>query len=257
MKIVILAGGTQSTISDNDEGIPKPMAEIGEKPIIWHMMKNFSQRGFTEFIVCGGYNVNKIKDYFKDFYVFQSDITVDLQSNIIEIHKKKTENWKVTVVDTGLNTPPGERILKVRDYIGEDSFIVTHGDCLSDIDFNKFVNEHKNNGKIAMLSVAKPTGRNTMLPIGENGLFMKSEYALLPENQAWVNACCYVFTNGVFSFLKNCLYLEKDLFAELTKKEEIIAYKHSGFWTPIETKRDRMTLEDMWNKNVAPWKIWE
>lgn len=257
MKVVVLAGGLQSTISDNDEGIPKPMAEIGEKPILWHLLKSFSERGYTEFIICGGYKVNMIKDYFTDFYIFQSDITVDLQNNTVEIHKKMTENWKVTIVDTGLNANPSERIAQVKDYIGQEDFIVVHGDCLSDIDFNQFIQEHKKNNKIATIAIAKPTGRNTILPIADNGLFMQDEIAVLPENQAWVNACCYAFTKDIFFYLHDNIHLERDLFSTLAKKEELITYKHDGFWTPIETKRDRATLEDMWNKNKAPWKIWE
>lgn len=256
MKVIILAGGTKSTISDNNEGIPKPMAEIGEKPILWHIMKNFSARGFKEFIVCGGYQVNMIKDYFTDFYIFQSDITVDLQNNTIKIHKKKTEEWKVTVVDTGLNTLPGERILQVQEYVGQEDFIVVHGDCLSDINYNELISRHKYNDKVATITVAKPTGRNAILPILHDGLLMQDEVALLPENQAWVNACCYIFTNKIFSYMSHNFHLEKDLFSVLAKDERIISYLHNGFWTPIETKRDRAALEDMWNKNIAPWKIW-
>lgn len=256
MKVVILAGGLQSTIDNIAEGIPKPMAEIGGKPMLWHIMKNFSTRGFKEFIICGGYKVNMIKEYFKDFYIYQSDITVDLKNNHIGIHKNLTEDWKVTIVDTGIDTSPSERVAKVENQIGKENFIVTHGDCLSDIDYNELVRLHKMSDKIAMITVAMPTGRNEVLPIGENNSIMKDIFAQLPENQAWVNACCKIFNNDIFSYLRDNEDLGSKLFAELAEKNEIVTYKHKGFWAPIETKRDQVKVEALWNREKAPWKIW-
>ena len=164
MKVVILAGGMQSSISNEMEGIPKPMVDIGGKPLIWHIMKHFSQYGFTEFIVCGGYKVNKIKEYFMDFYIYESDITVDLQTNTVEIHKNKTEDWKVTVVDTGLFSATGQRVRMIENYVDGD-FIVTYGDCLSDIDICRLVEYHCNEGKVATITMVKPSGRDELLPI--------------------------------------------------------------------------------------------
>ena len=160
MQIVILAGGMQSSINNNHEGIPKPMIEIGGNPLLWHIMKYFSSYGLNEFVICGGYRVDMIKEYFMDYYIYASDITIDLQSNKIEIHKKRTENWKVTVVDTGLSSTTGQRIRLIQKYIQGSEFIVTFGDCLFDIDINSLIETYNNKRKIATVAVAKPTGRN-------------------------------------------------------------------------------------------------
>lgn len=256
MKIVILAGGAQSTIVDKNESLPKPMATIGERPILWHIMKNFSAQGFSDFIVCGGYKVDVIKEYFMDFYIYQSDITVNLESNQVIIHKKRTEDWNVTVVDTGMDTMPGDRVLQVKDYIGDDDFILVHGDCLSDINIKELIRNHYKNGKIATLSVARPTGRNEVFPILADGIMMTNIMAELPENQAWVNACCKVLTKDIFGYLKKTPDFGKQLFCALAEDNQIVTYKHHGFWSPIETKRDYTTLQNMWNRDEAPWKIW-
>lgn len=257
MKVIILAGGLQSALSDGVEGIPKPMAEIGGKPIIWHIMKNFAQYGFKEFIVCGGYKVNLIKEYFKDFYIFQSDITVDLLTNEITIHKNISEDWKVTVVDTGLGTDQGKRVLQVRDYIQEDNFIVVYGDCLSNIDYHALTAQHKQSGKLITMSLAHPTGRNKVLPVTEDGLLMPFLQASMAENQVWVDACCQVFNKEVFRYLESDYLMEGELKVVLAEKQEISVYQHHGFWSPVETKRDQRTLEALWQKNTAPWKVWE
>ena len=179
MRIVILAGGMQSTVVDESEGLPKPMATIGDKPILWHIMKNFATQGFYDFIICGGYKVNLIKEYFMDYYIYQSDITVDLETNSVEIHKKKTENWNVTVVDTGINTAPGARVKQVREYIGEEDFIVVHGDCLSDIKISELIDTHNKQQRVATLAVARPTGRSEVLPIHSDGLLMADQVSKL------------------------------------------------------------------------------
>lgn len=256
MKVVILAGGMQSTIVDEKEGLPKPMATIGEKPLLWHIMKNFSTQGFSDFIVCGGYKVNLIKDYIMDFYIYQSDITVDLESNQIILHKKKTENWNVTVVDTGLDTLPGMRVQQIMEYIGDEDFAVVHGDCLSNIDLKKLVELHNNNNKTATITVARPTGRNEILPIDLNGEILETSLARLPENQAWVNACCKIFSKDIFEYLKVESDLGMSLFRRLTIDNRISIFKHYGFWSPVETKRDYASLQGMWNRGEAPWKIW-
>lgn len=257
MKAVILAGGMQSTIVDENESIPKPMATIGGKPILWHIMKYFSSQGCCDFIVCGGYKVNLIKEYFNDFYVYQSDITVDLGTNEITIHKKRTENWNVTVVNTGINTSPGDRILRIQSYVGDDDFFVVHGDCLFNIDLKRLNELHREEKKIATLAVARPTGRNEILPIGMDGIMMTARVAELPENQAWVNACCKVFTKNIFQYLEKSPDFSKQLFHALAEDDEIITYKHHGFWSPIETKRDYVALQNMWNSDEAPWRIWQ
>lgn len=257
MKVIILAGGLQSSIHDDIEGIPKPMAEIGGKPILWHIMKNFSQRGFREFIVCGGYKVNLIKEYFKDFYIFQSDITVDLKSNQITIHKKRTEDWEVTVLDTGLSSSPGARILQVKDYVGQDPFIVTYGDCLSDLDYLALFKQYEVNHKLAVISVARPAGRNALLPMEKDGTLMEESKAGLPENMGFVNAGCWMFDSRIFPYLEEHTNMEQPLLDHLAKDGQITTYRHHGFWTLIETNREKVNAEEVWKNGKAPWKVWE
>lgn len=259
MKVVILAGGQPSTISNDREGIPKPMAQIAEMPILWHIMKNYATYGYREFIICGGYKVEMIKDYFADFYLYNSDITVDLQNNTIEIHKKISEDWKVTIVDTGLFTATGERINKIKDYVDEDEFIVSYGDCLSDINLNDLVAEHRMAGKMVTMAVARPTGRNELVVMNESDNLIFDE-TLENENiacGAWTDANIYVFNRKVFNYLLGNYSLEDQLFKNLTEIEQIHVFRHKGFWIPVETVRDRCEMETLWNAGIAPWRIWE
>ena len=257
MKAVILAGGTQSTINDDYEGIPKPMAEIGEKPILWHIMKMLSAYGISEFIICGGYKVNMLKDYFRDFYIYQSDITVDLLNNNVTCHKNRTEDWSVTVVDTGLDASPGQRLLQVRDYVSKDDFLVVHGDCVSDINISRLISFHQKNNKLMTLTVAKPTGRNTILPLDKAGYYMENAQAMLPENQAWADACCRLFKADIFSYLEMDYDIEETLFRRLSDENQMISFFHDGFWRPMETHRDKAYLENLWKDNKAPWRLWK
>lgn len=252
MKVVILAGGMQSSISNEVEGIPKPMVDIGGKPLIWHIMKHFSQYGLTEFIVCGGYKVDTIKEYFMDFYIYESDITVDLQSNTVEIHKKKTEDWKVTVVDTGLFSATGQRVSMIEPYVDGD-FIVTYGDCLSDIDVSKLIERHRAEGKIATVAMVKPSGREELLPLDEEGKLRYNSSSHVENDNAWTNGDCFVFSSQVFSFLSGNYELEKALFVRLSEKDQLAAYKHAGYWLAVETKRDLNDAENLWNAGMAPW----
>lgn len=256
MKVVILAGGLPSTISEEDEKIPKPMAEIGGRPILWHIMKQYSHYGFRDFIICTGYKGELIKQYFMDYYIYQSDITVDLQKNEVEIHQKKTEDWNVSVVDTGRNASVVERIRRVKDYVGQEAFFVVYGDCVSDIDLAQMVAYHKEKGKWATLAVAHPTGRNDILSIdGENEL-LKKKYADV-AGDVWVNACNMIFEPEVLDYMdsKHSSF-EKGLFGDLSEQQKIITYKHADFWMPMETMRDRLTLEQMWKEGCAPWRVW-
>ncbi len=256
MKVVILAGGAKSTVADDVEGVPKPMAEIGEKPILWHIMKSFSGYGYRDFIICGGYKVNQIKEYFMDYYIYQSDITVDLRQNTVEIHKKKTEDWIVTVVDTGIDSTTEQRIEKIKDYIEDENFIVAYGDCLSDIDIHQFLQTHLKSGLAATVAVARPTGRNKILPISSNGNLEVngSKNALV---DAWVNACLMVFNKVVFQYgLSERRELEENLLMKLAREHQVATYCHEGFWLPMETNRDRTMLEIMWREARAPWKNW-
>ncbi len=257
MKAIILAGGLPSTISDVKSGIPKPMAEIGGRPLLWHIMKLYSYYGFREFIVCGGYKVNIIKEYFKDFYIYQSDITVDLASNEITIHNKRTEDWKVTVVDTGVESTTSQRILQVKEYVKDGDFFVTYGDCLSDINFNEMLRAHKEKNAFLTMAVARPTGRHSILSIGENDILLgKKSAGRSGKEEAWVNASCYIFSTEVMEALSgeelNEAFMEK-----MAEKKQVHIYRHDGFWSPVETMRDSVALEEMWEEGIAPWKVWE
>lgn len=256
MKIVILAGGFPSTISDGNIGIPKPMAEIGGQPILWHIMKHFSSYGFHEFIICGGYKVDMLKEYFKDFYIYQSDITVDLRSNTIEIHKKVTEDWKVSVVDTGIHSSTARRVSLIEKYIEDEDFIVTYGDCLSDVNPADMVEYHRKHGKIVTMMVANPTGRNSALEIDGEGNYKGNRISDL-TNQSWVNACTYVMNRKAFGYLLGNYSLEQQFLSSMIERNQVITYKHAGFWSPIETKRDKQQLENDWIAGCAPWKSWE
>lgn len=254
MKVVILAGGMQSTINNEQEGVPKPMVELGGRPLIWHIMKHFSEYGVHEFIVCGGYKVDMIKEYFMDYYIYASDITVNLLDNSVEIHKKRTEDWKVTVVDTGLFSSTGQRVSLIQNYIKEDEFIVTYGDCLSDIDVNALLEKHRQSGKLVTVAMAKPTGRNQLLPFTMSGELDYNRAADdICSEEAWVNADCMVMNRKVFAYLQGNYDLEKQLFQKLSEQKMLAAYKHKGFWTPVETKRDLVNAENLWNAGIAPW----
>lgn len=257
MQAVILAGGTQSTINNEYEGIPKPMVEIGGRPLLWHIMQNFSRYGIKDFIICGGYKIDVIKQYFTDYYIYESDITIDLQSNSIQIHKKKTENWNVSVIDTGLYSSPGKRISMIEKYINEDAFLVSYGDCLSNINITELVETHKLHGKCATLTMAKPIGRNKLLPMNKAG---KLKYdAPLEEirNDAWINADCLVFNKEVFQYIHGNFDLEEQLLVALSKEGQIGTYCHTGYWRAIETRRDLLSAENLWNKKQAPWINWD
>lgn len=256
MKVVILAGGLPSTVIKEDEKIPKPMAEIGTQPILWHIMKHYAHFGIKDFIICGGYKIEMIKDYFRNFYIYHSDITIDLGTNEVTLHKKVTEDWNVTIVDTGIRTSVTERLLKVKEYLeGEENFAVAYGDCVSDIDVAKLVQMHRDNRKIMTLAVAKPVGRNRILPIVD-GMFMGDRRGEMVAENAWVNTCNMVFSPDVFRYLKTASTLD-DLMEQLQKDHLVTPFFHSGFWSPMETVHDRDVLNNLWNINQAPWKIWE
>ena len=257
MKVVILAGGMPSTIAEEDEKILKPMAEIGDKPILWHIMKQYSYYGFHDFIICAGYKSQMIKEYFMNYYIYQSDITMDLQKNEVKILRKQTEDWKVSVIDTGIHAPIAERIRKIKSYVEDESFILVYGDCVSDIDINNLVKCHKERNKLVTVAVARPTGRNEVLNINEQNDICYGEISLV-RNQAWVNACNMVIEPEALAYMeKNANFLETGLFRRLSDMKQLACYQHEGFWSPIETRRDRYLLEQMWNEGKAPWKVWE
>ena len=253
MKAVILAGGLPSIVEDRYEPIPKPMAEIGGRPILWHIMKNYAYYGIKDFIICTGYKGEYIKDYFMNYYVYESDITVDLQSNNIEIHNKRTEDWKVSLVDTGYESSIAQRLLKIQDMLEEQDFLVTYGDCVSDINVKELVQQHIKGNKITTMAVAMPTGRNKILPIG-NETARESD-----KEFARTDACTMVFNKKIFPYLS--IYKQDDVMSDellgcLMKDEQIQFFFHNGFWSPMETARDKKRLEELYENGNAPWKVW-
>ncbi|MCI9136840.1 MAG: NTP transferase domain-containing protein [Lachnospiraceae bacterium] len=257
MKVIILAGGLPSTLIEEDEKMPKPMAEIGGRPILWHIMKQYAHYEYNDFIICTGYKGEVIKEYFMNFYIYQSDITVDLQTNEVEIHRKQTEDWKVSVIDTGRNSSVIERLYMAKDYIEDKTVLVTYGDCLSNIDIQGMVEQHRMQGDIATFAVAHPTGRNEILALNEEGKY-EGVMDKTRAKDAWVNACSMVLEPEAFQyFAPEALGGVSTLMECLTREKAVQTYQHEGFWSPIETIRDKTWLEGLWMKEKAPWKVWE
>lgn len=256
MKVIILAGGLPSTLIEEDEKMPKPMAEIGGRPMLWHIMKQYAHYGYNDFVICTGYKGHVIKDYFMNFYIYQSDITVDLQKNKVQIHRKQTEDWKVTVIDTGLNSSIIERMQMVKDYAENEPVLVAYGDCLSDINIQKMVEQHSVSGSIATFAVAHPTGRNEILSMDENGSYL-GPHRTDAEREAWVNACSMVLEPEVFQYLVPEMGSNTSTLMDcLAQKKPVQIYRHEGFWTPVETIRDKTLMETLWARKTAPWKVW-
>ena len=258
MKVIILAGGLPSTLIEEDEKMPKPMAEIGGRPLLWHIMKQYAHYGYNDFVICTGYKGDVIKDYFMNFYIYQSDITVDLQSNEIEIHRKQTEDWKVTIIDTGLHSSVIERLLMVKEYAENGPVMVAYGDCLSNIPIDKMVEYHQASDGIATFAVAHPTGRNEVLSLDEKGRYQKERRVGAAES-AWVNACSMVLEPEAFRCLQlaNRMPGERLLMDAIAMNGEVDTWKHDGFWSPVETVRDKTWLEQLWATKRAPWNVWD
>lgn len=257
MKVVILAGGMGTRISEESHLKPKPMIEIGERPILWHIMKVYSHYGFNDFIICCGYKGDIIKEYFMNYYMHQSDITIDLSNNTTEIHENTSEPWKVTIVNTGLHTATGGRIKMIKKYVKDDSFMMTYGDGVADINIKALVEYHFSRGKIATITATRPAGRFGAIQIDDYSNEVNSFKEKAKQDQAWVNAGFAVFNKGIFDYLGDgSMMLETDPYEKLAKDGQMVAYKHDGFWSPMDTMRDKSYLEDQWQSRNAPWKIW-
>lgn len=254
MKVVILAGGLPSTIGEEDDKAPKPMVRVGERPLLWHIMRLYSSYGWNDFVICTGYRSELIKDYFMNYYAYKSDITVDLQSNEVVIHNKVTEPWKVTIVYTGLKASTADRVAAIRSYVEGENFIVSYGDCISNLDIHSLCRVHEENGKCMTISVARPTGRNAILPISSEG-----ELEVLGDigGDAWANACNMVVTDEIFQYLRPTERFEIDTVNRLLKKQQVAVYKHEGLWLPVETMRDKEQLERIWMNRHQYWEIEE
>lgn len=257
MKVLILAGGLGSRLSEETTLKPKPMVEIGGKPILWHIMKIYSSYGFNDFVILCGYKGYMIKEYFVNYYSHMSDMTIDMKTNTITYLKNHAEPWKVTLVDTGLNTMTGGRIKRVQDYIGNESFMLTYGDGVSDVNINELVTYHKKHGKAITMTSVQPEGRFGSLQIDDNEKI--TFFQEKPKGDgSWINAGFFVCEPKVLDYIESSdkIIFEREPLENLAKDNELYTFKHRGFWKPMDTLRDKTQLEDMIDSETAPWKKW-
>ena len=256
MKVVILAGGFGTRISEESHTRPKPMIEIGGKPILWHIMKTYSHFNFNEFIICCGYKGYMIKEYFANYFLHMSDVTFDMKSNEMKVHQKNAEPWKVTLVDTGENTFTGGRLKRVRQYLNEDEpFCFTYGDGVSNIDIKKELKFHNAHGKLATMSIVQPPGRYGALTRNYNEV---TSFTEKPKGDgSWINGGFFILNTDVIDLIANDETIwESGVLHKLSDKGELHAFEHKGFWQSMDTLRDKKYLEDLWINNNAPWKFW-
>ncbi len=258
MKVVIMAGGYGTRISEESHLRPKPMIEIGGRPILWHIMKIYSSFGFNDFIICLGYKGYYIKEYFAHYYLHESDVTFDFRNdNQFVTHEHTAEPWKVTLVNTGLDTMTGGRLNRVRKYLGDEPFMLTYGDGVGDVDLAKLLEFHRKHGKAATVTSVQPSGRFGALDLGLNGQ-VKGFQEKPKGDGSWINAGFFVFGPEVFEYLKDdSTILEREPLEGLAVNRELMAYKHEGFWQPMDTLRDKNYLEELWKDGEAPWRLWE
>mgnify|MGYP002068306058 FL=1 len=257
MKVVIFAGGRGTRINEESQLKPKPMIEIGGKPILWHIMKIYSAYGFNEFIICCGYKGQMIKEYFIHYDMYQSNSTFSLKEETMLLHENHTEPWIVTLANTGLSTLTAGRILKIRDYIEDDTFLLTYGDGVSDVNIKELVKFHERHGKTATITTTQPPGRFGALKINKSTNQVDGFKEKAREDQAWVNAGFMVLNRRIFDYLGDGSQMLEDGPLELVARDgELMAYKHEGFWSPMDTLRDKQYLETLWESKKAPWKIW-
>lgn len=259
MKAVILAGGFGSRLSEATNLIPKPMVEIGGKPILWHIMKTYSYYGINDFIICCGYKQYVIKEYFANYFRHNCDMTVDLSNNRVEILDNHSENWRVTMVDTGLNTMTGGRIKRVEKYLENEPFLLTYGDGVTDLNIADTIAEHEKSGCLLSVTAYKPGGKFGALEIDLGTNKVKTFMEKPDGDRNWINAGYFVCEPEVLSFIKggDTTSFEGKPLEEIAKAGQMHAYKHRGFWKPMDTLRDNSELNEMWEQNKAPWKVWK
>ncbi len=256
MKVVILAGGFGTRLSEETDIKPKPMVEIGGKPILWHIMKNYSSHGFNEFVILLGYKGYVIKEFFSNYFLHQSDVTFDLANNSMEVHQNESEPWKVTLLDTGLSTLTGGRIKRAKDYIDDDDFLLTYGDGLSDVDIAKTVEFHKSHGKNITMTAVQPAGRYGALDIkADNSI---SSFKEKPKGDgAWINGGFFVCKSEVLDYIDgDSTTFEQEPLTDLAAEGQLMSFKHDGFWECMDTLRDKTNLCQLWDSDQAPWKRW-
>ena len=258
MKVVILAGGLVTRLSEETELKPKPMVEIGGKPILWHIMKIYSYYGYNEFVILTGYKSHVIKDYFVNYYNRYSDITVDMLHNTVQVHKTRHEPWKVTMLYTGQDTMTGARIKKAQQYIGNEPFLLTYGDGVADVNIKEVVESHKKSGKLVTMTAVQLSGRFGALVIKDNDLI--TSFMEKPKGEeSWINGGFFVCEPEVFNYIKendDSVVFEREPLEHLVRDRKLHAYKHTGFWRPMDTLKDKMDLTHMWLNEKAPWAVW-
>ena len=260
MKVVILAGGFGTRLSEETGIRPKPMVEIGGRPILWHILKSYSHYGFNEFVILLGYKGNMIKEYFANFFLHNSSVTIDLKNNEIKTLNNQSENWKVTLLDTGLNTMTGGRIKQAKSVIGDDDkFLLTYGDGVSDINLNDLVNFHDSHSGIITMTTVQPQSRYGTLEFGEDDMMVKSFEEKPVGERGWINGGFFICDSEVFDFIDNdsTSVFERNPLERMSRDEKLYAYKHHGFWRAMDSLKDKNDLEELWNANNAQWKTWK
>jgi glucose-1-phosphate cytidylyltransferase len=255
VKAVILAGGLGTRLAEETTLKPKPMVEIGEKPILWHIMKIYANHGINDFIICLGYKGYLIKEYFSNYFLHMSDVTIDMQSNQIEIHQNRVEPWRVTLVNTGENTMTGGRLKRVHQYLDEEDFCFTYGDGVGNIDIPRLITFHQEQGTLATLTATQPSGRFGALEVQKNKVIRFQEK---PQGEGgWINGGFFVLSPKVIDYIEgdNTVW-EREPLERLARENQLSAYLHRGFWQPMDTLRDKNYLEELWSSGKAPWKVW-
>ena len=256
MKVVILAGGFGTRLSEETSIKPKPMVEIGGMPVLWHIMKIYSNYGFNEFVILLGYKGHVIKEFFSNYFLHQSNVTFDLKNNTMDIHQNKSEPWKVTLLETGLNTLTGGRIKKAKSFIGDNDFMLTYGDGVSDVNITDLVTFHKSHGKHISMTAVQPAGRYGALDIKPDNSILS--FKEKPKGDgSWINGGFFVCKPEVFDYIDGDLTsFEEEPLSKLADSNQLAAFKHSGFWQPMDTLRDKKNLCQLWDSDNAPWKKW-
>ena len=258
MKAVILAGGYGTRISEETVVKPKPMVEIGDKPILWHIMKIYSSHGISDFIICLGYKGYIIKEYFANYWLYRSDITFDMRNNKTEIHQNGAEPWKVTLVDTGENTMTGGRLKRVRNYIGDETFCLTYGDGVTDVNIKDLIDFHRDQKALATLTAVQSPGRFGAFKLEQNQHKISAFKEKPKGDGAWINGGFFVVEPSVIDYIKDdSTVWEREPLEKLAHDGELAAYRHQGFWHPMDTLRDKNVLEELWQSGRAPWKTWQ
>ena len=256
MKVVILAGGLGTRISEETVFKPKPMVLIGDKPILWHIMKIYSSYGFNDFVICCGYKGHVIKEYFANYLLHESDVTINTSTNDLTFHNSNSENWNVSLINTGELTMTGGRIKRIQEYVGNESFFLTYGDGVGDININDLLKFHKSHGKKATLTATKPFGRFGVIDITDNGQ-ITSFKEKDKEDVSWINGGFFVLEPSVFDYIEgDSTVFEKEPLEKLTQEGELNAFKHDGFWRAMDSLNDKNVLEEYWNTGTAAWKVW-